>query len=680
MGFRAAYPQLCWQHPEKLPDEEFVGVKGDSGLENLLDECLSKVVVDSDTSVSSGQCSSAPTRLPSSSSSCASSSFRHSSDSGIAIVSEILSDVVPVVTRTPVSRVTSAPITRPTMLIASLSFDDVMSSSSRRPSRLRPSTLSLSYSPSSSSTAATDSTLHVHAPKAAPTRSRTFDASSHSHFASSYRLLCPQSTLPVTPPPPRPLSTVSAALSAEAFESPLPTSVLPHLLLGCQADAMSADICAEYGITHVINVSADGEASPHVPAARFLRIPIHDNGKADIVPFFTEAFDFLDLAKLSGGRVLVHCFAGISRSPTLAIAYLMKTEHISFDEAYNRVKAIRPKISPNFNFIGQLTDFQKQLGVRSRTASPSSPPPAASKPTTSSRLALSSSCSQSLPKIVPVEASPTTEVPSNVAPPHISSPVVAAIAGASAKTTAISSPLRPVNTLVRRPTLKVDYTVPVVIGASKKRDRPQYLSLHPSSPSDQSTSTDAAAIVVGRRKRSRFGPLLLPSPSTAIASLDLSSPCEEWRIATLKSASPPPPPPSPRPRRLRISRAVDETRRFSLSAYTEVQKCAFSPLNQYDAPSSDIDSDVDLVGSVGVGGGGGGGGSSSSSASFSASNPTIIGSCGGGGGSLHSPTSASHRWLAGDSCRHQQATAESSCHSSLSSSSNGQHTPSFPIS
>ena len=56
---------------------------------------------------------------------------------------------------------------------------------------------------------------------------------------------------------------------------------------------MSAKVCHEFGITHVINVSADGETSPHVPPARFLRIPIDDNGKADMVPYFDKAFAFL---------------------------------------------------------------------------------------------------------------------------------------------------------------------------------------------------------------------------------------------------------------------------------------------------------------------------------------------------------------------------------------------------
>jgi hypothetical protein len=59
--------------------------------------------------------------------------------------------------------------------------------------------------------------------------------------------------------------------------------------------------------------------------------------------------------------VLVHCLAGISRSPTLAIAYIMRQLNLKHDEAYNYVKEKRQTISPNINFVGQLWEYEQQL-------------------------------------------------------------------------------------------------------------------------------------------------------------------------------------------------------------------------------------------------------------------------------------------------------------------------------
>ncbi len=66
--------------------------------------------------------------------------------------------------------------------------------------------------------------------------------------------------------------------------------------------------------------------------------------------YFDVATKFINDAIKSDGKVYVHCMAGISRSPTIVIAYLMKYEKMNLDDAYNFVKS-RRWIGPNTGFV-----------------------------------------------------------------------------------------------------------------------------------------------------------------------------------------------------------------------------------------------------------------------------------------------------------------------------------------
>lgn len=74
----------------------------------------------------------------------------------------------------------------------------------------------------------------------------------------------------------------------------------------------------------------------------------------------------------SGRGVLVHCQAGVSRSATIVIAYLMKHTLMTMTDAYKYVRSRRPVVSPNLNFMGQLLEFERDLnsGVTPRILMP----------------------------------------------------------------------------------------------------------------------------------------------------------------------------------------------------------------------------------------------------------------------------------------------------------------------
>ncbi|KAK6737508.1 hypothetical protein RB195_019923 [Necator americanus] len=141
-----------------------------------------------------------------------------------------------------------------------------------------------------------------------------------------------------------------------------PTQIFPFMYLGSQQDALDTEQMRKRGITHVVNLSIGcPRASSITSDENFLRIPVNDSYQEKLSPHFETAWEFLEGVRRSGNVVLIHCLAGISRSPTLAISYVMRYKNMSSEDAYRLVKEKRPSISPNFNFMGQLLEYEQLL-------------------------------------------------------------------------------------------------------------------------------------------------------------------------------------------------------------------------------------------------------------------------------------------------------------------------------
>ncbi|KAG1664933.1 hypothetical protein FOA52_004455 [Chlamydomonas sp. UWO 241] len=112
-------------------------------------------------------------------------------------------------------------------------------------------------------------------------------------------------------------------------------------------------------ITHVLNCI--GFLCPEVykDELTYKTFYLHDNPGEDILSILFEALEFIDGAVRGGGRVLVHCSQGVSRSATLVIAYIMWRTGRSFDQVMAQVKAARGVVSPNIGFTCQLLQWQK---------------------------------------------------------------------------------------------------------------------------------------------------------------------------------------------------------------------------------------------------------------------------------------------------------------------------------
>lgn len=96
------------------------------------------------------------------------------------------------------------------------------------------------------------------------------------------------------------------------------------------------------------------------PDVSYFSIYLNDHPNEKIGTYFDEAHAFIRKHIVEEGHgVLVHCQAGVSRSATICIAYLIKEIGLTFLQAYCCVKEARGLISPNVGFVQQLLIYEK---------------------------------------------------------------------------------------------------------------------------------------------------------------------------------------------------------------------------------------------------------------------------------------------------------------------------------
>lgn len=161
----------------------------------------------------------------------------------------------------------------------------------------------------------------------------------------------------------------SAGLAAFPNE-PSICSVLPHLLIGDIVAAQSPELLASKGVTRLVDLANmfPEPGGPRLleiterldpPIRSKLEVRVSDISTEDISWAFEAVNSFIEAARERGENVLVHCFQGKSRSPTIAIAYLMMSEGYTLREAYTLVKEARPSINPNDGFKRLLMAIEK---------------------------------------------------------------------------------------------------------------------------------------------------------------------------------------------------------------------------------------------------------------------------------------------------------------------------------
>ena len=140
------------------------------------------------------------------------------------------------------------------------------------------------------------------------------------------------------------------------------TKVLPYLYLSSSIGATNETQLAKEGITMILNLT---EREIEYPVGNFqtVHIMMADIRAQSIIEPIEIANKIIDETKKNFGKVLVHCTRGQSRSPVVAIAYLMKSRSWSLLKSFLFVRKKRPWIGPNPSFMSQLMLYENHLKI-----------------------------------------------------------------------------------------------------------------------------------------------------------------------------------------------------------------------------------------------------------------------------------------------------------------------------
>eukprot|EP00435_Cladocopium_sp_Y103_P030002 s858_g7.t1 len=164
----------------------------------------------------------------------------------------------------------------------------------------------------------------------------------------------------------------------EHFESHMTahsSEILPWLYLGGKRNLENdKELTRRTQISHVLNLAQEVNLKEEIrelltdyQAQRGLefvykKVGLGDTPDEDILKDMDSILDFLHEARQnSQHRVLVNCVQGISRSPAVVLAYLMKFEKMSLRDAYHFLRHRRSIADPRKEFLHQLGKLECQL-------------------------------------------------------------------------------------------------------------------------------------------------------------------------------------------------------------------------------------------------------------------------------------------------------------------------------
>ena len=136
----------------------------------------------------------------------------------------------------------------------------------------------------------------------------------------------------------------------------LSTILENKLYLSGEYSSQNKEILKSNGITAILNCTT--KLPNHFKEEFFyLNLDLEDDDKQNIESTFEISHKFIS----ENEKILIHCQAGVSRSPTIILSYLIKFENFNLKDAMNFVRKKRNIVFPNVGFVYQLIEYEKKI-------------------------------------------------------------------------------------------------------------------------------------------------------------------------------------------------------------------------------------------------------------------------------------------------------------------------------
>lgn len=139
--------------------------------------------------------------------------------------------------------------------------------------------------------------------------------------------------------------------------------VTPQLFVGPQFKKRGWGRLEKWGITGVVNLRREfDDLSLGVNIPHYLHLPTTDDD-APTIEDLTQGVEFIRKEVDRGGKVYIHCGAGVGRAPTMAAASLI-SEGNTPEQALERIRSARKFIRPTRGQREQIQNFYEQMAEK----------------------------------------------------------------------------------------------------------------------------------------------------------------------------------------------------------------------------------------------------------------------------------------------------------------------------